>query len=488
MASRSSKVISLSLAKSVLMVVNVVSGMVLARVLTKAGYGTYLQTFLAYNFALPILTLGLPEALFYFLPRAKDRKKRLVLENLLLLFGAGLIFSLFLSLGGAELLANKFNNPDLVNTLKWMTFYPLYTFPVLAGGAVWIAQDKVKLNAIFNVANGLLVTGAVIITASITKSFEAPTIARITLPIIFLPIAINWMFKYVPGDWNKPNLASIWRMVKFSIPLGLASIFGTITRQIANMIVSMLTTPEDFAIYANGAKEVPFISIITGSIAVVIMVDMAQNIKQGDLNKALELFRKASVISASVLLPVMVFLMIFAESFIQILYSSKYEASVLPFRIYLFVLPVRIAYYGSAFIALGRTKAILLRSILDLGLTAFLSYLFVIWLGAFGAAIGLVLTMFIWSVPFNLFSLSKSFKCKPFFILPFEKIGKIMLYSLFSGVISLSVLALRLPSIINFTLGAILFGIIYILITYKYISEFRNLVNSVKTKFLPIKL
>ena len=81
------------------MIVHVVSGMVFSRALTVADYGTYLQTFLAYDFAVPILTLGLPSALYYFLPGAKERKKGLVLDNMVLMILAWLIFSLFLLMG-----------------------------------------------------------------------------------------------------------------------------------------------------------------------------------------------------------------------------------------------------------------------------------------------------------------------------------------------------------------------------------------------------
>ena len=64
----------------------------------------------------------------------------------------------------------------------------------------------------------------------------------------------------VPGRWDIPNLLSMWKMAKFSIPLGLASVFGTLSIQLAGIIVSFLTTPDEYAVYANGAKEVPFIS------------------------------------------------------------------------------------------------------------------------------------------------------------------------------------------------------------------------------------
>jgi len=482
MASRSSKVISLSLAKGVLMVVNVVAGMVLARVLTKADYGTYLQTFLAYNFALPILTMGLPEALYYFLPGEKDRKKQLVLENLLLLFGAGLIFSLFLTFGGAEILAQQFNNPDLVKTLKWMTFYPLYTFPVLAGSAIWVTQDKVKLNAIFNVVKGLAVTGSVIIAALITKTYAVPTFSKIIVPALFLPGAIYLMFKYVPGNWHKPSITSVRRIAKFSIPLGLATVLGTLTRQLANVIVSVLTSPEDFAIYSNGAREVPLIGIITGSIGVVIMADMAKNIKKGEINKALEIFRKAATISASFLLPIMIFLLIFADSFITVLYSNKYEASILPFRIYLFILPIRIVYYGVAFIALGKTKAVLFRSAIELVITAVLAYFLTKQFGYVGAAIATISMYYIWAIPYNIKYLGKQFNCKSNNIIPFKHIGKILLISIIAGIISLPVLLVIENSLIEIIIGFFIFGIVYVPTALKYIPEFREITNPLKIK------
>jgi O-antigen/teichoic acid export membrane protein len=487
MTSRKSKVISLSLAQGVLMIVSVVSGMVFARTLTVADYGTYLQTFLAYDFAVPILTLGLPSALYYFLPGAKERQKGLVLDNIFLLFITGVIFSLFLILGGTELLAKRFNNPELSKTLRWMIFYPLYTFPVLLASAVWVSKDKVKLNAVYNVFTGLILTIFLIAAALLTRSYTVPTLVRILVPVLFLPISLYLIFKYIPGEWDKPRLSSMWSMAKFSIPLGLASVFGTLAIQLAGIIVSLLTSPEDFAIYANGAKEVPLIGIVTGSISIVIMADMAHKIKQGDLKTALELFRKAAMVSASFLLPAMIFLMIYAESFINILYSSKYEASVIPFRIYLLVIPVRIAYYASAFVALGRTKAIFMRSIVDLGLTAVFCYLFVSWLGAYGAALGLVTTLFLWSVPFNLYSLSKSFSCKPTQILPFNKIGRILLISFFSGILPTILLIVNFSPIISFSLGAGIFGIIYFFTANKYIPEFNLVVKPFIRKVITTK-
>jgi O-antigen/teichoic acid export membrane protein len=475
--SRSLKVFSLSLAKGTLVFVQVVSGMFFSRFLTVADYGTYLQTFLAYEFAVPILTLGLPSVLYYFLPRERHRKRGVVLDNILVITLAGFVYTLFMLVGGTELLANRFNNPDLHRTLKWMVFYPLYTFPILISSAVWVSVDKAILNALYNVITGIALTIALIIAVLFTRDYEAPTIIRIIFPLFCFPFAMRLFFKHIPGKWNKPSLLSMLEMVKFAIPLGIASIFGTLAIQIAGIIVSFLTSPEEYAIYANGAKEVPFIGIVTGSISVVILADMAKKIEEGELTTALELFRKAAAISASFLFPIMIILMIFSESFIDILYSSRYKESVLPFRIYLLMIPIRIAYYGSAFIALGRTKLVLYRSFIDLCLTVIFCYFFVLWFGAYGAALGLVLTMFFWTVPFNLYSLSKCFMCKPANILPFGSLYFILMISFLSAIIPSFLLFLKLKPIFEFSFGFSIYMVVYIALSFRFNAEFRDVVS-----------
>ena len=93
MSSRSTKVISLSLAQGIMTIMSIVSGMIFTRYLSVHDYATYLQTFLAYDFCVPFLTFGLPSALYYFLPGERNNQKGLVIDNLTLLIFSGLIFS-----------------------------------------------------------------------------------------------------------------------------------------------------------------------------------------------------------------------------------------------------------------------------------------------------------------------------------------------------------------------------------------------------------
>lgn len=482
--SRTSKVLALSLGQALTAVVSIISGMVAARVLSKYDYATMRQTLLAYQFAAPLLTLALPNALYYFLPREDQEKRGLLIDNLTLLFIMGAVFSFFLLLGGDALLAGRFNNPDLEKTLSWMIPYPLFTMPAAILGAVLVVQGRITTLGIYNVATNLALTCAVIAACLITRSYSGPVWVQILFPILTLPVALLLAFSNTAGALRKPNFSSMKKMVQYSVPLGLASMLGTITLQLDKMIVSSMCTPDDFAVYANGAVEIPLISVITGSIATVILADMANSVKDGDHAGALALFRQAAVRSALILLPVMAFLMVYATDFILLLYSERYIESVTAFRIYLFTLPIRIVVYGSALMALGMTRAVLWRSIFELLLNAVFSIVFVYLFGYIGAAIATILTLYLWSVPFNLHAIAKGFGCHWHETLPLQKIGCILLVAATSATIASPFLAWKsCHPLLRISLAFTMFSCLYYVLSRRYIEEFEQVYLYMKKYF-----
>lgn len=425
--SRTSKVLALSLGQTLTAVSALISTMVAARILTKFDYATFKQTLLAYNFVAPLLLLGLPNAVYYFIPREKKNEKNIILEVLILIFILSIFFSLFLLFGGGNLLAKRFDNPALAETLEWMIFYPIYVMPTSIVGAVLLTQNRLKTLVTYNVLTTLLLTIATIAAIFITKNYEGPLLVQIFLPIIFLPIALWLIFKDLNGLFEVPNVKRIIGMLKYSIPIGLAGMLGLIMLQTDKMIVSLMSSPVDFANYINGAIEIPLIGVITGSISSVILVDMTTMIAKKDMTSALELFKTAALRSASILFPVMIFLLAAGKPFILTLFSEKYLESVVPFYIYLFILPIRIVVYGSALMALGFSKVILVRSFFDLLINLCLSVILVYFFGYLGAAFATILTLYIWTVPYNLVKIGQGFGVKTIDILPLKPLIKTLL-------------------------------------------------------------
>jgi len=80
-------------------IVTLIAAMVVARMLDTVAYATYKQTFLAFNFALPFLSFGLTQGLYYFIPMEKKRVRGRINDCYTVYAAAGIAFSLFILLG-----------------------------------------------------------------------------------------------------------------------------------------------------------------------------------------------------------------------------------------------------------------------------------------------------------------------------------------------------------------------------------------------------
>ena len=293
-----------------------------------------------------------------------------------------------------------------------------------------------------------------------------------------------WLaFSSVPGKLRRPEMASMKAMIKYSVSNGACYNAG-------NPNSSIGQDDRLFYVYSGGVCSLlkwryrnPLIGIVTGSIATVILADMAISCKSGELGEALELFRKAAVRSGLILLPTMIFLLVFAQDFIVILYSERYLESVTPFRIYLFALPIRVVFYGSALMALGMTKVILWRSIGDLLVNACLSVLLVYYMGYLGAAFATLLMLYLWHVPFNIKMIAKGFSCQKHVVLPFKEIFLTLFIALLAVLFTTPLLLWKSPShFLRFSVAGLIFFTAYFILARRYIPDFQDINNFIMKK------
>jgi O-antigen/teichoic acid export membrane protein len=471
--SRTTKVIALSLGQTLTRLSGIVAAAVLSRILTQGDYATYRQTMLAYAFISPLIMLSLPQAIFYFFPKHEGNERQMLTENLSLLAAMGIIFTLFLFCGGNNFLALRFHNPDLERTLRYLAPYSLFMIPAGAMGACLVARNKIKALTISNVLTRMTGLTFVVFACVLFKSPVPIIIAEVLSSIILFIVAMWLMFSSCPGALTYPSLHRMFEMVKYSIPMGIAGMLGTISMQIDKIIVSSMCKPTEFATYANGAIEIPLIGIITGSITVVIITDMTKMCQQNNPQQALALFQNAALRSASILLPAMCFFLVTADEFIVALYSAKYVKSVTPFRLYLIILPIRIVFFGAAIMALGKTKYILIRSIFDLIINAMLSIILVYYMGYLGAIFATILTLYFWTVPFNLKIISQGFNTSFWSVLPLRDI---LLMLILSGLlVPLAYMNKYISGVhpaIQFGFSAIFYwpAILFVLFKFKYIT------------------
>jgi len=367
---------------------------ILARVLTVEHYATYRQTLLAYVFISPLLILGLPEVLYYFMPIEKDRARGVLRENLLLLGVMGVVFSLFLCCGGNRLLAWRFGNPDLARTLMIFAPYSLFMLPAVALDSCLLARDKVAHVAIFNVLSRVVLLVLVITAALIWRTSTATMIAVVVSAAVTLGPAVMLMYSATKGTQSNISWAGAKAQLTLSVPLALGGMVAMLSEQIDKVIVSSMCNLREVAIYMNGAIQLPLIDVVTASAMCVILPDLTTRFKEGRLDDLLMLWRRTVEKCLVILAPAMAFVLVMAPELMTVLFSSTYTESAYPLRIYALILPLRATQLSTLFIATGRSGFVTVAATIGLLVNVVLSVLFVIWMGPAGAAWATVISIY----------------------------------------------------------------------------------------------
>ena len=310
--SRTWKAVILSSGQFLVTLSAIILAAVLARMFSKKDYASYQQTLLSYKLVGPLLALGLPNALYYFIPRDRASARSIVSGNLLLLVSMGGVFAGAIWCGGNDLLARRFNNPKISDLLLIYSPYAMLALPVSAVGACLISCGRTSLVALFNVGARLLMLISVISLVLIRPSPHAAVSGTVLAEVVVFVVALMLMYKTAPGDHWRPQLGNIWDQMRFGIPLGLASMIGLMSRSVDKVVVSSMCSPEQFAVYVNGAIDVPIIGILAGSVTAVLMPEIVELYSKGDSQAALALWGRAAVKCSIILLPAMCFLFVMA--------------------------------------------------------------------------------------------------------------------------------------------------------------------------------
>lgn len=464
-ASRSAKVLILSSGETLSAIVGIVSAAVLARIFSQSDYASYRQTLLAYGFAVPFVILGFDRALFYFLPGEEKRSRGILVENLVWLAGAGALLTLFLLLGGNRLLAMRFNNPGLEKLLLFLAPYPLLMLPAVSLSSCLMARNRTEQVAGFNISSRILTLLAIVVPCLVWPDPATAIIGMLIGAALTTATALILMFRACDtGNWQ-PTVAGILEQVRFSVPLGLATLITTVSLSLDKVLVAAACAPAAFAVYVNGAMELPLLGIITASVAPVLMVDYSRLYKEGRLAEVIALIHRAMVKCALILFPAMVFFMCMAPELMSFLFGKKYESSAVPFRVYLLMLPVRTLSFGAVLQATDHSRVILVSSIISLVTNAILLWYAIRFLGPSLAPLGPVLSLYLFVVPYLVFVLRSVLRCSAQALFPWLELGKVIAASCLAvpPLLMLKYFTASWPTIVVLTVAGISYGLITLL-------------------------
>lgn len=383
----------LSISKAITLTISMIVTMLLSRYRTLEEYGTFSQIFIVINITTTLFVFGLPNSIIFFLGSLDLEEERN--KFLSFYYTLSTILGIFI---GIVLLASspviiKFFGNDLIS--KFIFFIVLYPWTKIVMSSVQnvlIFYNKTISLVIYTVSHSILSLSAVIIAQKYDLDFVYYMLIIIIIEIVYTLIVYS-LVKNITKDLTPYfNLSFLRNVLKYSIPIGLASILGTINIELDKLIISYYFNIEQLAIYTNAGKELP-ISFIAASITAVIMPELVKLFNKGNKVEAINLWKNSITLSYIIICLFAVGIFVFSPEVVTILYSEKYLSGITVFRVYTIILLFRFTYFGMALNALGKTRYILYSSIGSLLINFVLNFLFYNWFGFVGPAIASVISV-----------------------------------------------------------------------------------------------
>ncbi|MDP2671609.1 MAG: oligosaccharide flippase family protein [bacterium] len=469
MTTLTSKAILIAFGSGAAQVLTVLTGVVLARLLSRTDFGTYKQVFLVYQIFTPIFTVGIPAGLFYFLPRIRDLelKKQFISRSISLLIFTAILLTVFI-------FVSAFWAPRVMHNPKLMI--PLMIFSVYAFATV-VEQFFQPLLIMYNKLNLLLIYPIVRSTLFFIPTVTLAFLFGGNLQIIFLALSlVSLIFPFFGIIYTKRmvalekilsfDLSNYKEQLAYGIPLGVTSIIGLIAWEFDKLVVSINFPPELYAVYVVGATEIPFVSLIRSSVNQVVLPEMAKAYSEGNTKRLVEVWHNSIRKISLIILPVFVIAMIFSHEIITLLYSEKFASSVPYFRIYLLLLLIRVASYGIVLQAIGKTRENLKGSIVFFVINAILNPVLVFTLGLAGPAVATVISTFI-NVFYYVIVIKRYVKISLADVFPWTVVLKILSISILSALPISLILYLNLEVLVKMFLAGTVYSLVYLLLIIK---------------------
>ncbi len=349
--------------------------LLVVRFLAQESVGEYRQIFQVVQNAAAILPLGVGMSAFYYLSREPDRRGATIFNILIFNTTVGVLAFAVLSIF-PNLIGGLFHSAEITRLA------PLVGLVI----GFWISGSFLELVAVANqeprfatafiilaqFTKSALMIGAVMIFSTV----ESIVFAALAQSIIQTAVMLFYLRSRFPGFWRSFDLGFLREQLVYAIPYGFAGLLWTAQSDIQYYFVGYHFSAADYAVYAYGCFQFPLVTMLSESVSSVLIPRMSALQAAGDKREMIRLSARAMQKLSFFFLPIYLFLLITAQTFIVTLFTRNYERAVPIFSINLTVMLIYIWIsdpIARAFRELGRYMLVW-RSFVVVGLVAALYY------------------------------------------------------------------------------------------------------------------
>jgi len=359
---------------------------VLTRVLLPDDFAGYRMVWLVVSTLLVFAPLQIPDSLSYFLPREKNYSDR-----------ASYIVGALIILTASASIASLVVNPWYpLLPLEWLTingpdwfFSAIIFFWVIANmlDLLPVGDGRPGLQAVFILTFALTRVISISFTAWLTGSLEAILYVMIALVLFKLSLLFFYILKF--HDVRRVISRNIiYRLLSYSWSFGVSNALYFARIQLEIWMVAALFMTREFAAFSLGSVATPIFGLIRRSVFLVTFPNISKLEQNQDKKGIASLNRKATSSVAFIIYPLAVFLWVFAEEIISIVYTSQYVDAAFVMRVYMLGVIPMVMESTLLMRVSGLGKAALKINFFMIPLVLLLSYFGIQMFGLPGGAIG----------------------------------------------------------------------------------------------------
>ncbi|MFC1693342.1 oligosaccharide flippase family protein [Candidatus Latescibacterota bacterium] len=366
----------------------------LARSMGTETFGSFQQVFM-FSALFIIVTLGIPETMYFFLPRLTEEERPRFLGQTLIILAACSIFIALVFWFGASYFAELQHNPAIEPQLRIFGIYGAFLIASAFIDPVFITFKRLHYLFTLSVLHALFFFGLTLWhyfgESTTYMLFEAMAVFGLCKYILSLVLLFR-----MHSETGRIHLfrgkSMILLQLSFSLPVALSNAIDIISRWLDKFVVSIFFGTQVLGVYYVGAIEIPFIAVVVSSIYSVLSPVLNQLHHQDDRGGFVKLVAKTFKLSSKIIWPIFIYLYVFADHIIPFVFKSEFRGAVEPFRIYLLLMPLRIASYGGIVLALGRSRTVFWSAFASLSVNFILNIVLALKMGFIGPAVATVVS------------------------------------------------------------------------------------------------
>lgn len=383
----------LTLGRLVSYAVMFVVPLVNVRTLSKEEYGYYRQFWLLFETLSPLLILGFPRSLLYYLPRVESREERSAYITQTALF---LALGSFVAMAVYAVMASTLGEGlgAAARAFFWrLSFFTLFMVVSDYMEVLFVTQGQPVAQSIYHASVWGLQAVVVIVVSYLYGDVSTLIWALALFAMVRFLFSVTYTHTRFRFSLRSMSLRSIREQASFAVPVGLTGIAVTFLAQTDKFIISRYLGREAFATYSVGAFQLPLVNILQTSVGNITFPLLAQYHKAGQYAAMADLSRRTLLKTSVLFFPVFVFVQITARPFITILFTDEYAAATPIFMVYM-VLFLRTSVETGAIIqAFNRTPFLLASFLIGFLVNVPLGIVLLHWMGPIGVAMATLFTM-----------------------------------------------------------------------------------------------